>query len=204
MKPLQENMLDEAVDVMLSAFQKEAFTAAWLDLSRPKLRRRYAHAVKLKFRLYLEAGHPILVAVEKGRVIGLLVLNAPGVVVSRKRFVRLLIPLLPRLIWLAPYFFRAIPLGGATKPPGGLPEAYYTLEAMAVDPMHQGKGVGRLLLEKAEELSFASESEAGGIYLFTGDEKNYHIYLRFGYQLLEKKQAGLFSSYHMFLGAPPF
>ncbi len=75
MKPLQEIMLDEAVDVMLSAFQEEAFTAAWLDLSRPKLRRRYAHAVKLKFKLYLEAGHPILVAVEKGRVIGLQVLN---------------------------------------------------------------------------------------------------------------------------------
>ncbi len=189
-------MFDEAVNVLLSAFQSEAFTAAWLDLSRERLRRIYARAVRLKFTLYLEAGHPLQVVVEKGRVIGLLVMKSPHVTISKARLFRSLLPLLPRLVGLVPSFMRSIPLGGATKPPQGLPENHYTLEAMAVHPLHQGKGIGRLLLEKAKEHGFADKTTSG-IYLFTGDEKNVLFYRRYGYQLIEKRQTGIFTSYHM-------
>jgi len=191
-------MFDEAVHVLLSAFQREAFTAAWLDLSRERLRRIYARAVRLKFTLYLEAGHPIQAVVENGRVIGLLVMKFPYVTISKTRLLRSLLPLLPRLVGLVPSFIRSIPIGGATKPPGGLPENHCTLEAMAVHPLHQGKGIGRLLLEKAKELACADET-ISGIYLFTGDEKNYLFYRRYGYQLIEKRQTGIFTSYHMLL-----
>lgn len=84
------------------------------------------------------------------------------------------------------------------KPPSNLPQNHYILEAIGVDPSCQGKGVGRLLLEQAEKISF-DDQRASGIYLFTGDEPNRVIYEKLGYKLLETRQTGTFTSYHMFM-----
>lgn len=195
---LQPNMLDEAVKVFLSAFQNEAFTVAWLDLSRTRLRSLYSRAVRRKLELYLDAGHPLYSAVEKDRLIGLLVLKTPHIIISRAKIARLLPSLMPVLVGLIPNFIRAIPLGLAIKSPPNLPAAHYTVEALAVDPCFQGKGVGALLLEQAKKVCFADKT-ASGVYLFTGDEQNRAIYEKKGYQLLEKRNTGTFTSHHMFL-----
>ena len=195
---LQENMLEEGVEVLLSAFQKEAFTAAWLDLSRNRQRKIYSRVVRLKFDLYLEAGNPIFSVLEKDKVVGLLVLQAPDIKISKKRLAQLILPRVPTLLALAPYFLRAVPLSGATKPPGNLPEGHYVLEAMAVHPSLQGRGIGRMLLEHARDYCF-SDNSSPGIYLFTGDERNRIIYEKFGYKLLEARENKLFTAYHLFL-----
>ena len=58
------NQLDELLAVFLPAFKEEATTAAWLDLSSEKLKRTYGTMVKIKFKLYLEAGNPIFIAID--------------------------------------------------------------------------------------------------------------------------------------------
>lgn len=194
---LDDNMLTEAVETFLLSFRTEAFTAAWLDLSQEKQRRLYSKAVELKFRLYLKAGQPIFSAVEDGGIEGLLVLKSPHISIPKGASLRELIPRLPGLFRLIPYFFRAIPLAGLIKSPQNMPEPYVTLEAVAVPPAHQGKGIGRMLLERAEDYCFSSECT--GIYLFTGDEKNRQIYERFGYQVLVTREARGLKSYHMFM-----
>ena len=194
---LDKNMLDEATEVLLAAFKNEAFTAAWLDLSNARLWKLYSRAVRLKLKLYLSAGHPVYIAAEKRRVLGILVLKSPHIVVPWKSAACLLLPNLHGLIGLIPNFIHAFRLGGAMKPPSNLPQNHYILEAIGVDPSCQGKGVGRLLLEQAEKICF-DDKRASGIYLFTGDEPNRIIYEKLGYKLLETRQTGTFTAYHMF------
>lgn len=196
--PLEEDSLYEAVEVFLEAFKKEAFTAVWLDLEDKRERSIYKAAAELKFKVYLTAGHPIFAAVENNRVVGLLVLKAPTINISAVPFIRLFLPVFPRIVGLIPLFTRAFFLRNAIKSPSGLPTPFYTLEAIAVHPAHQGKGVGRLLLEKAKDYCFANKG-VQGIYLFTGEEKNRDIYERRGYKVLEVKKSRLLNSYHMFL-----
>jgi GNAT superfamily N-acetyltransferase len=194
---LQENMLDEAVEVFLSAYEREAFTAVFFDLSRERTRGMYSRLVKLRYALYLEAGHPIFSAVENGRVTGLLVLESPHIAMPKRSWFTLMLSELPHCWGLVPHAIRGIRLVGAMRRPRSLPKAHYTLEAIAVRPSRQGKGVGRLLLEQAERYCLADKTTSG-VYLFTGDKKNRKIYGKFGYQLLETKKAGSITSYHMF------
>ena len=194
-------MLDEAVEVFLSAYEREAFTAAWIDLSREKTRGTYSRLVRMRYTLYLEAGHPVFSAIEDGRVIGLVVLASPYIAIPKGRWFRSWFSFLflsfPSWLALLPRVMRSIRLVGAMRRPRSLPKAHYTLEAIAVHPSRQGKGVGRLLLEQAEKYCLADKTTSG-VYLFTGDEKNKKIYGKFGYQLLEAKKAGSITSYHMF------
>lgn len=196
---LRKDKIDETVEVLIKAFKDEAFTKVWLDLSCERIQSAYSTASKLKFLLSLEAGHPIFVAVEKDKVIGFIVLKASGLKIRTMKAIRLIIRNLPVLITLLPSFIRVMRLGSsAMKPPQSLPDSYYSLEAIAVDPQYQGKKVGRILLEYAHSLCLADKASTG-IYLFTGDEKNKNIYERFGYELIETRNTNGFISYHMFL-----
>jgi GNAT superfamily N-acetyltransferase len=199
-KELDKNEIDQAVDIVLSTFKDEAFTKAWLDLSNEKVKDSYRTACKIKYILTLEAGHPVFVALEDKQVIGFVVLKAPGVKASKMKAVGLILKNLYNLITLIPSFTRVMRLGvsSATKPPKSLVSPYYALEAIAVAPRHQGKKVGRILLNYAHDFCL-SDKNSTGIYLFTGDEKNKDIYERFSYEIIETRNTNGFTSYHMFL-----
>jgi hypothetical protein len=47
-----------------------------------------------------------------------------------------------------------------------------------------------------------SDEQAAGIYLYTGDERNTHIYQHFGYHVVEAKQGGSLTVWHMFRPRP--
>lgn len=198
---LQEDQLDEAADLLLSAFQGEAFTAAFLDLGRERIRRIYHRLVKTRYTLYLKAGHPVFSATEDGRIIGLVVLTSPHVAIPKWSWFRSWFSFLclsfPSWLALLPRVIRSIGLVAAMRRPRRLSGAHYTLEAIAVRPSHQGKGVGRLLLEQVERCRLADNSSSG-VYLYTGDERNRRIYERAGYQLLETKKTDSIISYHLF------
>ncbi len=196
--PLEHSMLDEATEVLLSSFEKEAFTAAWLDLSRKRQRRTYSKAVRAKLDLHLSTKQPVFVAVENGKVIGLVTIKSPHSKGNILLKARMTLPHLPQLIFLVPNMICAVRLAPAMKKPKDLPQPHYLLEAIAVDPKHQGKKLGSLLLKHAHSYCM-SDKESIGVYIFTGDEKNKNIYERFGYQLLEQRRTGDFTSYHMFL-----
>jgi hypothetical protein len=63
--------LDEIIEVFLSSFKEEATTAAWIDLSSEKLNKAYGTLVRIKLKLYLEAGNPIFIAIENNSILGL-------------------------------------------------------------------------------------------------------------------------------------
>jgi len=190
--------IEEAVEVMLTAFKDEALTSSWLNLSDPKLKNAYSLAVKIIYIVHLDSGDPIYTAVEKDKIVGVVALSTPF---ARKRISKsaiLIIKSLPRILRLVPSAMKAVrSLYAATKPPASLPKNYCTLEILAVDPGYQGKGIGRQLLEHVHRQHF-DKNDISGIFLVTGDEENVQIYKRFGYEVVDKRQAKSIVSYHMF------
>jgi len=196
-----DHTLDQTVKMFLDAFKKEAFTRALLDLSQRQNYDRYCQAVKYKLSLYREAGHHVFLARDEGSIIGTIILRSPHVSASFGLKLRLIAPYLPAIAGLMPKFMKAAHLASAAKPPENLPKKYYALEGLAVHPDYQGKGVGRLLLEKADQIC-CEDNSASGIYLLTGDERNKEIYKHFSYQVLETRPAHSFTAYHMFKKSP--
>ncbi len=193
------DQLDELLAVFLSAFKDEATTAAWLDLASEKLRRTYGTLVTTKFKLYLEAGNPIFVAIDNKAILGLIILKLHHVKTSKIKAVKFITPNLPRLMVLIPHFIRGVRMGmaDATRLPENLPRNHDVLEAIAVHPEHQGKKIGRKLLDHAHD--YLHDNSSPGIYLMTGEEKNRQIYERFGYMLMEERDTQNFKSYHLYL-----
>ena len=77
----------------------------------------------------------------------------------------------------------------ATKKPWAIDTAYFTpverplyLTAMAVDPDHQRKGVGRCLLKEAESLARKWPADAIRLDAFDADAGAGGFYARSGYQ----------------------
>jgi len=195
---LAREQLDEAVEVMLTAFKDEAFTAAWLDLSDPKLKSVYAIAVKTLYTIHLDAGDPIYAALEEGRIAGIAGVTTPDRKKNRLKAVARFMRNLPRLLPLFPSVLRAFRmLYRATKPPVDLPKNYCTLEILAVAPGYQGRGIARLLIEEMHR-NHLGVKDYSGIYLLTGDDKNVKIYERFGYRVVEKRALEAITAYHMF------
>jgi len=197
-KDLPSDKIDEAVEVMLTAFKDETLTSSWLDLTDPKLKNAYATVVKIIYIIHLDSGDPIYTAIEKDSIVGVAALSTPYVKKSKSKSVILIIKNLPRLIRVIPKAIKAArALYAVTKPPANLPKNYCTFEIFAVDPEYQGKGIGRHLLEHLHRHQF-DKSNISGIYLVTGDEKNVKIYERFGYEVVEKRGTKGLIAYHMF------
>ena len=193
------DQLDKLLDVFLSAFKDEATTAVWLDLSSEKLKKLYGTLVLIKLKLYLDAGNPIFVAIEDKTILGLIILKLHHVKTFKLRSVQLIVPKLLRLVGLVPYYIRAIRMGmvDATKVPENLPLNHDVLEAIAVHPDHQGKKIGRKLLDHAHD--YLHNNSSPGVYLMTGEEKNRQIYEHFGYTLMEERDTQGFKSNHIYL-----
>lgn len=195
---LSLDRLNESIEIMLTAFKDEALTSSWLDLTDPKLEKAYAAAVKIIYIIHLDSGDPIYTAIEKDRIVGVTVLSTPYAKKSKSKSAILVIKNLPRLLRLVPKVIKAArALFAATKPPSSLPKNYCTFEIFAVNPVYQGKGIGRHLLEHLHHHQF-NKNNISGIYLVTGDEKNVKIYERFGYEVVEKRDTKGLISYHMF------
>ena len=195
---LSPDRIDEAIEVMLTAFKDEALTSSWLDLSDPKLKNAYAAALKIIYIIHLDSGDPIYTAIEKSRIAGIAALTTPDAKKSKFKSAFLIIKNLSRLFRLIPLAIKAArTLFAATKPPKSLPKNYCTLEILAVNPGNQGKGIGSQLLNRVHHYHF-DKNNISGIYLVTGDEKNVKIYERFGYEVVEKRHINSIVSYHMF------
>ena len=140
----------------------------------------------------------MFVAIENQKVIGFVFLEYQN---NRIRFLKLLgylVTNLPMVFTLLPSFIKVFRKGArAMAPAKNLPDNYCTIQAIGVDPQHQGRKVGSRLLHYAHNFC-RQHKEAKGIYLFTGDEKNKDIYEKIGYQLLETRDTGGIMSWHLF------
>jgi GNAT superfamily N-acetyltransferase len=61
------------------------------------------------------------------------------------------------------------------------------VDHLAVDPSVQGKGIGKMLIQKLVDT--ADERFDGKIILTTNKESNIQFYSKFGFQVLKKREA---------------
>lgn len=198
---LQLEEMSEAAAVVATSFQREGFTRHTHDLSTPGRRKRYANLGELRLLFFHCQGRLILTAKQEQDLTGVIIVKLPGAkpIVPWYRGVGAVVRRLPGLIGLLRdvRWRRVLKLISALKPPAQLPQPYYTLEILAVSPDFQGQGIGRRLLTHVHTRCDQDE-QAAGIYLITGDDHNTHIYRRFGYEVVEAKQGGSFTVWHMF------
>jgi GNAT superfamily N-acetyltransferase len=68
----------------------------------------------------------------------------------------------------------------------GLPDPHAYLIMIGVDPAHQGRGVGKSIIEDAARR--AKEAGCLGLGLDTQDEKNVQIYRSCGFEVVDRRQ----------------
>ena len=199
LKKMTEKHLESVIDVTSEAFYREAITNHVYDFSRESVRKKYRLNAEIMALTALKASYPALVALEGDRVVGAAMLKpvqtAPFAVTWK-----IYLPRLPQLLnlFLKARHRQGMALKRKMEPPRqALPPAYLTLEALAVSPGHQGKGVGAKLLRELPRV--CRDEEASGIYLLTGDEKNRGIYRKYGYRDIKAVEAGPLTIYHMFM-----
>ena len=64
-----------------------------------------------------------------------------------------------------------------------MPDPHYHLNMVGVHRSHSGRGLERVLLDAAHEMSL-QEPESGGVSLTTEDHGNVALYQRFGYEII--------------------
>mgnify|MGYP005843809421 CR=1 FL=1 len=169
--------LDAAAAIITAAFQTEPITTTTLDLSRPHLKLVYIHIVRQKLTTYARIRHPILVALQHDRVVGVALLHDPHIKPDLAQSLPSQLRLLPMLIALLPTvqirFFQHFLT--VTRPFADLPNPHYTLEALAVHPDYQGQGIGQRLLNAIDQ-RYGGDAQANGVYLFTANPNTQRLY----------------------------
>lgn len=196
---LSREKFEEAGQLMARAFQEEGIIGTLFRLSTPARVQRMGKAFQLRLALHDASGQPILMACNGPDLMGIAVVSTSDTKPNVAKLLKILFPgllkLLPLLFMLRYSYLRAVLR--ALKKPAELPHEYCTLEAIAVGTEHQGRGVGKQLLEAVNRCC-AEEKGSRGIYLITGDEKNKQLYSKKGYEVLCIKKETPFILYHMF------
>ncbi len=199
LEKLNQKHLEGVVEVTSQAFYGEAITACVYDFSRESVRRGYRINSEIMALKALKASYPALVALKGDRVVGAAMLKpakAAPFYVTWMIYLRRLPQLLN--LFLKARHRQGMELKRKMEPPREeLSRPYITLEALAVSPSHQGQGIGAKLLRELPRICL--DEGASGIYLFTGEEKNRHIYLKNGYRDIKAVEANPLTIYHMFM-----
>lgn len=197
-EPLRQGTVEEAASVLAGAFRTEAFVSTAFSLYSERDERALTEAFDARLRTYRAANQPVFTASKGGTVVAVAVVKRPDVSISTVRFLASL-GTTPRA--LAHLLGRVDPVGvskvlGTLSPPGVVPADSYTLETIAVQPAHQGEGIGGMILDAIHDL-VERDPGASGIYLATAESSNRDLYERFGYQTVATKQVDDFTAYHM-------
>ena len=201
---LPENRFRDAADVTAQAFLAEGFIRRFFDTQDTRTPGLLQRFFSFQIKLFSSLGVPALAAFEGEKILGAALIKPPSLGIGTflatgilKEALKTFVPLKDILNW------KDLPdLLLLTKKPPGIPSPHYTLEALAVDPVHQGQGIGRKLLI---QVAGRWGCKGAGIYLYTADEKNRDLYLSTGYKLLREKRIDRLriTAYHMFLSSLP-
>ncbi|MBN1262701.1 MAG: GNAT family N-acetyltransferase [Anaerolineae bacterium] len=198
--PLPAENVSAAAALIAASFREEGFTRNTLNLSTPARQKRFAAVGALRLSLGQASGQQVLAATNGETLAGVAIVKPPTAKsVPWYRLAGAVMRRAPRLLGMIGdvRWRQGLRIKPAMKPPATLPTPYYTLDILGVAPDFQGQGVGRRLLEHIHAHCDQDE-HATGIYLYTGDEKNTNIYRRFGYEVVEVRQGGPLTIWHMF------
>jgi GNAT superfamily N-acetyltransferase len=195
--------LSGAANVLARAFQDEPYLDWIIDLSAPRTRQRLAAFMVMTLAHVYARGDTILIGLEGDKVVGIAALEGlrPGRRVSRRSQLRSILAHTPDLLVLARHLrWRTLPAAGrATKLPRRLKVDHQLLEWLAVDPDHQGMGLGQMLLDRLREIEERALLPTG-IYTYTIGEGNWAFYQKCGYSLIARVEASpAFVAYHVVL-----
>ncbi|ERP31966.1 GNAT family N-acetyltransferase [Chitinivibrio alkaliphilus] len=204
--PVKKEELHSVAQLLAEVFSGEAITSQLFDFSREDTKDRFARMTHLRGAYYLRAGHLLLSVFHQGTPLGVAIVKRTGNAISvRERLFRWYGPLLRGMFSLVPVMrLRTyLSLWPHFLHPRHLTKPYWYLEALAVDPSWQGKGVGSALLEDIRE-RMHSDASVSGIFLETGTEENSALYEKRGYICIEKKGTARVPVYRHFLVNPSF
>jgi ribosomal protein S18 acetylase RimI-like enzyme len=196
--------LSAVAALIADSFREENFTRNTLKLSTPAQQKRFAEAVELRLLLSQAGGEQFFVVTSGETLVGVAVIKPPAPQAAPwYQRVGIVLRRAPRLLCMIKdaYLWRIVHIMPTAKLSIPLPQPYHTLDILAVAPAYQGQGVGRRLLEHVNA-HCDQDGQASGVYLLTGDEKNTRIYERFGYEVVETKQGGPVTAWHMFRPHP--
>ncbi len=198
--PASAEHLPQTARVLADAFLTEGFITHLFDLSTEIRRERWRGILAQFAASWHNKGQPILVALHDNEPLGVAIVKQPSN--QAESFwveVSALLPHPPLLLSLFSKvrWRRLSAVFRAMQPPETLGKDCFTLEALAVAPSHQGRGIGRLLLNAVHEMAERA-ADANAIYLYTADEHNRAIYERSGYRTLASVKGGAeFTVHHM-------
>lgn len=190
----------KAAEVLAGAFRNEGVTSFVFDTSKSRVRKALLAMYRARAASFRGSSHLVVIAREGGEIAGLALLGRPET--GKRRVPRPPAPAaLPSfLMLLAALRWTRIPAmsRAAGKPRSLLSRApFLTLEALAVAPGRQGRGIGRRLLAEVSGVAEATDG-ISGVYLFTGDARNRDIYLKAGYAVIRAAPCGKLTVWHMF------
>jgi ribosomal protein S18 acetylase RimI-like enzyme len=181
---LEESHADEAIDLLIAAFEPDPAYRYFCSAERPGYRRRLGVVFRSGRAMQAASGQPVLGILSGQRLAGLAIIQEPEAK----------LPVRAQLIWLLKVALLAGPLvtwrilRDMEIAEGARPaEPHFYLPILAVHPDFQGSGCGRALLDALQERSRRHASSTG-VCLETENPENVPFYQHVGYRVISEKK----------------
>ena len=198
-KNLPEAKIKQVAKMLTWTFKHKSIISYIFDFSKDTTRDILCELTRLRTKEILYTEQTLVLAEYEDEIIGVAVLKKSGksqplqkIKVYFPSIFQLIIPLFKTINFRRVVRINQL-LNNVQKPA----TKYYTLEAIGVREDFQGKGIGKKLLTKVEEISDVSK-DSNGVYLFTVKPVNRDIYKYIGYNVISIKKSAEISIYHMF------
>ena len=181
---LDESRAEEAVDLLVLAFEEDPAYRYFCSAERPGYLRRLRIVHRCMWTLMRSSGQPLWGIASGQRLAGLAMIQEPG---SR-------LPVRPQLRWLLSVALSAGPrvpwriLGDMRIAERARPaEPHFYLLILAAHPDFQGTGCGRVLLETLQARS-AGDPRSRGVCLETENPRNVPFYEHIGFRVVARNR----------------
>jgi ribosomal protein S18 acetylase RimI-like enzyme len=197
---LGEDEVAEAAEVVVRAFERDPFFRHCFPGSDRRYARQLGAGFRMLFGAKLQRGEPLFGIRLQDTLIGAVALEKPGRPMGWGDFVR------------SPLLFRQLVGFGLAAGPRAVarldrwdrgvrtlrpPEPHFYVLGLGVLPEFQGKGYGRVLMERLHQEADA-HAEAVGVGLDTDTDENVSFYRHLGYEVTGTVDIGGFDMYCMF------
>jgi ribosomal protein S18 acetylase RimI-like enzyme len=179
---LEESRSEQAIDLLVLAFERDPAYRYFCDAKRSGYRRRLDIVFRSGRALQRSSDQPLLGIRSGQRLAGLAMIQEPGARVSVWTQLRWLLKIAmftgPRVPWR---ILGDVRIAERARPA----EPHFYLPILAVHPDFQGSGCGRALLEALQSRSGRHPSSEG-VCLETENPKNVPFYEHIGYRVIAR------------------